>query len=107
VNRAEQLAARRVELLLKGTQQRDHLIEQHEAIAARLKGVDRGIEILRRVIEHPFVVIGAIATIVTVGPFKVLRWIGTGALWFRIARNANHYFKFLGDAAPDRPRDDG
>jgi hypothetical protein len=107
MNRAEQLAARRMQLLARGAEQRTAMLQEHDAIVARLQGVDRGIEWIKRALDHPLLILGAVSALIAIGPFKIMRWMMHGAFWFRLAQKAGGYLMSPSRDAVNRSSDDG
>jgi len=84
--RLEQLAAKREALRAQSALQRDHLVDNVRDIETRLAGIDRGVEIARRIIKHPIVLAGGIALVALIGPRKLLNVASRSALVFSTGR---------------------
>jgi hypothetical protein len=70
--RFEQLRARHDQLRLRSAIQRRELAELSTSIRQRLNRVDRGINIVRRVVRKPVVIVGGIAILALLGPRRLL-----------------------------------
>jgi hypothetical protein len=81
-----QLAARRQELRAQSAIQREHLGRTVDDIEARLAGIDRGIELARRLVRKPVVLAGGIALAAFIGPRRLLRIAGRSAVLFATGR---------------------
>ena len=49
-------------------------------IEQQLSGLDRGIEVTRKLIKSPAVIAGGVAIFALVGPRRLMRWATRGAL---------------------------
>lgn len=92
-SRAQQLAYRRARLRAECAMQRRQLGENARAIETELQGVDRTIQLARRVASKPVLITGAIAALALIGPKRVLRWISQGALYYSTARRLMGLFR--------------
>jgi hypothetical protein len=79
-DRAILLAQRRSALRARCAVQRTHLADTTEHIEARLGGVDRGIEAVRRLAGHPLLIVGGVALLTLVGPRRLVRLAGRSAV---------------------------
>jgi len=70
--RFDQLRARHDQLRLRSAIQRRELAELSTSIRQRLNRVDRGINIVRRVVRKPAVIAGGIAILALLGPRRLL-----------------------------------
>lgn len=66
--------------------QRSELAQTADQIEAELEPIDRGIHAVRRLASHPVVIVGAIALTTALGPRRLLRWFGRGAVLFTTGR---------------------
>lgn len=85
-DRQRELAARRQALRAQSEIQREYLSRTVEDIETRLAGIDRGIEIARRVVRKPIVLAGGIALVALIGPRRLLRIAGRSAVLFATGR---------------------
>lgn len=85
-DRRTQLAARRRELLDKSDRQRRSLATHVQQIEARLRGVDHVIGLARRFIAQPLLLAGALATVMMIGPKRLIAWAGRGLVLFSTGR---------------------
>jgi hypothetical protein len=85
-DRQHELAARREALRAESAIQREYLGRTVQDIESRLAGIDRGIEIARRVVQKPVVLAGAIALVAFIGPRRLLRIAGRSAVLFATGR---------------------
>jgi hypothetical protein len=85
-DREEQLASRREALLARSAAQRQLLAELAGDIEYRLGGLDRGINAVRSAARQPLLIAGAIAAVVLIGPRRLVRWLGRGALLWSTGR---------------------
>lgn len=92
-NRLEDLASKRAALIAQSTSQRAHLKENIDDIETHLAGIDRGVEVARRILKHPLVLAGGIALFALIGPGKILRIASRGALLFSTGKRV---MKLLG-----------
>lgn len=79
-DRAVLLAQRRSALRARCTIQRTQLAATTRHIQARLGGIDRGIDALRRYAARPLVIVGGVALLALIGPRRVAGWVGRGAV---------------------------
>jgi hypothetical protein len=84
--RESQLAHRREALRARCAVQRRHLAGTAVEIEEHLGGLDRGIGMMRSVVRNPLLIAGAISVLVLVGPGRIVRWAGRGALLWSAAR---------------------
>jgi len=84
------LAERRAALLAHCALQRGELSQRAQQIETRLASVDRAISIVRRYAAQPLLLVGGAALLIMVGPRRILRWAGRGAVFItagkRVAR---------------------
>jgi hypothetical protein len=66
--------------------QRGELSQRTQQIEARLAPIDRGINIVRRYAAQPLLLVGAAALLIMVGPRRILRWGGRGAVFITAGR---------------------
>jgi hypothetical protein len=85
-DRQRELATRREALLAASAIQRESLGRTVDDIEARLAGIDRGIDLARRVIRKPVVLAGGIALVALIGPRRLLRIAGRSAVLFATGR---------------------
>jgi hypothetical protein len=85
-DRQRELAARREALLAQAAIQREAIGHSVQDIETRLAGIDRGIEIARRIVKKPIVLAGGIALVTLVGPRRLLRIAGRSAVLFASGR---------------------
>lgn len=74
------LSQRRTALRTHCAVQRGQLAETVNAIESRLGSVDRGIHMVRRFAGRPLLIAGGIALLMFVGPRRLFRWAGRGAV---------------------------
>jgi hypothetical protein len=84
--RADDLAHKRNALRATCATQRRQLAETAGAIKSKLGTVDRGIGFVGGLVRNPLVVVGAAALLIAVGPKRLLRLIGRGAVVATTAR---------------------
>ena len=75
------LAQRRSALRAHCAVQRAELASNADQIEARLGSVDRGINIVRRYAAKPMLLTGAAALLLIIGPKRLFRWAGRGAVF--------------------------
>ena len=80
--RQRELAARREALRAESALQREFLGRAVNDVESRLVGLDRGIDIARRVASKPVVLAGGIALIALIGPKRLLNIAGKSAMLF-------------------------
>ena len=85
-DRQQELAARRQALRAQSEIQREYLSRTVEDIETRLAGIDRGIDIARRVVRKPIVLAGGIALVALIGPRRLLRIAGRSEVLFSTGR---------------------
>lgn len=74
------LAQRRNALRAHSAVQRAELAQTVDRIESRLGTVDHGISIVRRYAAKPLLVTGGIALLAIIGPRRLFRWAGRGAV---------------------------
>jgi hypothetical protein len=84
--RFDQLSAHHSNLLARCAVQRRQLAESAEEIEHELGRLDRGIEVVRRVLRSPAMIGGAIAVVALLGPRRLLRWTTQGLMLWSSAR---------------------
>jgi hypothetical protein len=84
--RQRELAARREALRGEAALQREFLGRAVQDVESRLVGLDRGIDIVRRVASKPVVLAGGIALIALIGPRRLLSVAGKSAMLFATGR---------------------
>lgn len=84
--RSQQLAYRRARLRAQCAVQRRQLGENARAIESELQGIDRTIHMVRSVLSKPALITASVALLTFIGPRRVVRWIGQGALYYSTAR---------------------
>jgi uncharacterized protein YjeT (DUF2065 family) len=84
--RSEHLAHQRESLKLRSASQRAELARTIGSIQYRLSGIDRGVSTLRRIGAKPIVIGAGIAVLALIGPKRMFRWVGRGALAAGTAR---------------------
>lgn len=85
-DRQRELAARRQALRAQSEIQREYLSRTVEDIETRLAGIDRGIDLARRLVRKPIVLAGGIALVALIGPRRLLRIAGRSAVLFATGR---------------------
>jgi hypothetical protein len=85
-DRRTQLARRRRELLDKSDMQRRSLAANVEHIEAKLRGVDHMIGLAKRFVAQPLLLAGGLATVMMIGPKRLLAWAGRGLVLFSTGR---------------------
>jgi hypothetical protein len=78
--RFTQLTAHHSNLRLRSAVQRRQLGQTMNEIEQQLSGLDRGIEVTRKLIKSPAVIVGGVAIFALVGPRRLMRWATRGAL---------------------------
>ena len=92
-SRAELLAEKRRILQLRCAVEREELRYRHAEVDARLRSVDRAINLARGVVRHPVLIGGIMLGVAFIGPFKVLRWAGQSVfLWSALRRLGGYLF---------------
>lgn len=84
--RFDQLTVQQSNLLTRCAAQRQQLAETAEEIEHELGRLDRGIEVVRRVLRSPAMIGGAIAVVALIGPRRLLRWGTRGLMFYATAR---------------------
>jgi YqjK-like protein len=84
--RFNQLSARHSHLRARSALQRQHLGQTADEIESKLRGIDRGVAFVRGVARKPALLIGGVALIALLGPKRLLRWAGRGAVLYSTAR---------------------
>ncbi len=85
-DRRAQLAARRLDLLDKSDRQRRSLANHAQQIEARLRGADHVIGLARRFVAQPLLLAGGLATIMMIGPKRLIAWAGRALVLFSTGR---------------------
>lgn len=82
-----ELARRREALVARSAAQRALLVAAADEIIGRLDRIDQRINAVRRFLQHPWLLLGAIAAMALLfGPRKLLRIASRSALWFTTAQ---------------------
>jgi hypothetical protein len=102
--RFDQLSAQHSNLLARSAVQRRQLGESAAEIEHELGRLDRGLEVVRRVLRSPAVIGGAIAVVALLGPRRLLRWGTNGLMWYSTARRL---LRFRRESAAAAPTHDG
>ena len=80
--RALELARRREALLARSAAQRAVLVDAADQITGRLDRIDQRINMVRRFLQRPWLVIGTIAAAgFLLGPRKLVRIASRGVVW--------------------------
>ena len=66
--------------------QRSHLAANVRHIESKLGGLDRGIDAVRRFAARPLLIAGGIALLTMIGPRRMVRWAGRGAMLFATSK---------------------
>ena len=82
LDRAQELAYRRMKLRAQCAAQRKQLGESVVAMEAELDGIDRAVRIARRFVTKPALVATGVALLTFIGPKRALRWVTQGAFWY-------------------------
>ena len=82
LDRAQELAYRRMKLRAQCAAQRKQLGESVVAMEAELAGIDRAVRIARRFVTKPALVATGVALLTFIGPKRALRWVTQGAFWY-------------------------
>jgi hypothetical protein len=82
LDRAQELAYRRMKLRAQCATQRKQLGESLVAMEAELAGIDRAVRIARRFVTKPALVATGVALLTFIGPKRALRWVTQGAFWY-------------------------
>jgi hypothetical protein len=84
--RFDQLVAHHSNLRARCAVQRQHLGETADQIEGQLSRVDRGISIARSIVRRPVMIVAGVALIALLGPKRLLRWAGRGAILYSTTR---------------------
>jgi len=90
--RTEELALKRRTLLLHCALQRLEITHQLIGIEAKLTRADRVAEIITSSARNPLLLIAMVAGTALIGPWRLLRWVSQGAMFFNIARRLHGLF---------------
>jgi hypothetical protein len=104
-DRFDQLHSHHSNLLARIAVQRRYLGESAEEIQHELGRLDRGVEVVRRVLRSPAMIGGAIAVVALLGPRRLLRWATNGLMLYSSARQLLRLRRESAAAAP--MHDDG
>jgi hypothetical protein len=102
--RFDQLSAHHSNLLARCAVQRRQLGESAEEIQHELGRLDRGLDIVRRVVRSPVMIGGVIGIVALVGPRRLLRWATRGLMWYSTARSL---LRLRRESVAAAPRHDG
>jgi YqjK-like protein len=80
-----QLAERRAALVSKAAQQRMQLTASFEALRAPLALADQGLNVVRNIAKHPFIVTGVVALAVVAKPKRWIFILESGWMAWRLA----------------------
>ena len=79
-NHTLELDERRRQLQLKCAAQRESLDEISGDLQFRLRHIDRGLELAKRLTSTPLLLAGGLALLAFVGPGRFVRWASRGLL---------------------------
>lgn len=82
LDRAQELAYRRMKLRAQCAAQRKQLGESVVEMETELAGIDRAVRIARRFVTKPALVATGVALLTFIGPKRALRWVTQGAFWY-------------------------
>jgi hypothetical protein len=100
MDRAEQLAQKRLDLQARAADQRAEIAAIGTELYARLGAADRMISIAGAVAKHPIVSIAAIGATLKLGPWRILRWLGKGAFLLGAGRRLYAFVSKQRDPQP-------
>lgn len=83
---AAQLAQKRRDLQQRCELQRHQVAQLTANIETRLSIVDRVVAVTSSIVNRPLLVFGALAAVVLIGRWRILRWASHGAMLFAAAR---------------------
>ncbi len=86
--RLAELELKRQTLVLQSAVLRGDIAAEGAAIQGRFSQVDRGLAALRSLTSSPWLIAGAGALVVVLGPVRALRWAGRGLVGLTLARRA-------------------
>lgn len=86
--RLAELELKRQTLVVRSTVLRGDVSAEGADIQARFVQVDRGLAALRSVASSPWLIAGAGALFLALGPVRALRWAGRGLVGLTLARRA-------------------
>lgn len=86
--RLAELELKRQTLVVRSTVLRGDIAAEGANIQGRFIHVDRGLAALRSVSSSPWLIVGAGALLVVLGPVRALRWAGRGLVGLTLARRA-------------------
>ncbi len=84
--RTLRLAHRRAALRAHCALQREEIAHLANNIESRLGSVDHGINMVRRYASHPALLAGGLVFLTLLGPRRILRWVGRGAVFMTAGR---------------------
>lgn len=79
-SRLSELTLRRRALQVRCASQRAQLDDVSDELQYGLRHVDRGIELARRVVSKPMLIVLGLAALTFIGPRGMVRWISRGLL---------------------------
>jgi hypothetical protein len=86
MNRREQLARRRAELIARSARLRAELAVEGARIGDRFGLVDRGITLMRAVTRQPLLLAAGAGLLLTLKPLRAVKWVARAALLVSVAR---------------------
>jgi hypothetical protein len=89
-DRTIQLRERRRQLQLKCAAQRAEFDEISTSLQYRLRYVDRGLEVAKRLTSTPLLLAAGLALLAFVGPTRLVRWTSRGLLVVSAVRRLTH-----------------
>jgi len=94
--RSQFLAVRREALRARCAVQRLHLADETRHLEGSLAKVDRAIDTVRRIASQPLLIAGGLAIIAMLGPKRLMRWAGRGAILLTTGRRIMRSMKWRG-----------
>lgn len=86
--RLAELELKRQTLVVQSAVLRGDIAAEGAGIQDRFSQVDRGLAALRHLTSSPWLIAGAGALVVMLGPVRALRWAGRGLVGLTLARRA-------------------
>src|SRR5262245_55848396 len=85
-DRYDQLTLRHARLKALCAMQREHLAATQAEIHEQLGGVDHRLDVAKRIVTNPLIVVGGIALVAFAGPKRLWHWVSRGLVLYGTVR---------------------
>jgi hypothetical protein len=85
-NRPAELAQRRRDLRTRCELQRQQALFLCGHIESKLTAADHAVDVVTGIAKNPLLLVAAIAGTMILGPWRIMRWVGQGAMLYNVFR---------------------